>query len=228
MNGNLRLLGVETGSDACSVALHVDGEVRETYQVAPRQHAALLLPMIEALLAEAGLAVGELDGLVLGRGPGSFTGVRIAAAAVQGIAFAADKPVACISSLAALAQGALREQGATRVLAGFDARMREVYWGAFQARDGLMRALREECVIAPEQVPVPPGGEGDWLGVGGAFGTYEAVLGVHCRAMEPQALPRARDLMPLAVDAWNRGEAVAADQALPVYLRDKVAWKKSP
>ena len=225
VSARLRLLGVETGSDACSVALYVDGDVREKYQIAPRRHAALLLPMIENLLSEAGLGVEELDGFALGRGPGSFTGVRIAAAAVQGMAFATDRPVVCISSLAALAQGALRERGATRVLAGFDARMGEVYWGAFRAENDLMSALQEECVIAPEQAPVP-GADGDWLGVGGAFGAYETVLGTHCRVMDPQALPRARDLMPLAVDAWNRGEAVAADQALPVYLRDKVAWKK--
>ena len=227
MNQRLRLLGVETGSDACSAALYVDGDVCERYEVAPRRHADLLLPMIEDLLAEAGLAVAELDGLVLGRGPGSFTGVRIATAVVQGIAFATEKPVACVSSLAALAQGMFRERGAAQVLAGFDARMGEAYWGAFRAEDGLMRPLQKECVVAPERAPIPQS-DGDWLGAGSAFETYESVLGVHCNALASEALPHAQDLMPLAVDVWKRGESVSADQALPVYLRNQVAWKKSP
>ena len=222
----LRLLGVETGSDACSAALHVDGDVLEKYQVAPRRHAAIVLPMMESLLAEGGLTVAELDALVLGRGPGSFTGVRIAAAVVQGIASAADKPVVCISSLAALAQGALRKTSATKVLAGFDARMGEVYWGAFAQIRGRMQALQDEVVIVPEQAPRPDA-NADWTGVGSAFQTYGEVLGVACSKLLPQALPHAQDLMPLAVHAWKRGECVSAHQALPVYLRDQVAWKKS-
>ena len=228
MSRRLRLLGVETGSDACSAALYVDGAVLHRSEITPRKHAERLLPMFEELLAEAGLALADLDALVLGRGPGSFTGVRIAAAAAQGIAFAMEKPVLCISSLAALAQGVFREHGATHALAGFDARMGEVYWGAFQVEAGRMQALQEECVIAPEAAPIPQKSVTKWFGVGSAFATYAQLLGARCVEMMPTALPQARDLMPLAVAAWDRGEAVPAEQALPVYLRDRVAWKKSP
>ena len=127
-----RILAIETSSAACSAALSVDGEVVERDALAPRQHAALILPMIESLLAESGCAVGELDAIAFGRGPGSFTGVRIAASIVQGIAFAADLPVIPVSTLAALAFGAMRESSVPRVIAALDARREEVYWACYE------------------------------------------------------------------------------------------------
>jgi tRNA threonylcarbamoyladenosine biosynthesis protein TsaB len=144
MSGVMRakLLGIDTSNGACSVALWLDGECSQRYQVAPRGHGLLLLPMVESLLAEAGIAAAQLDALVLGRGPGSFTGLRIATGVVQGLAFSLDRLVVPISSLAALAQGSQDAEGkpAARVLTAFDARMGEVYWAAWQ-RDaqGLVR-----------------------------------------------------------------------------------------
>ncbi|UCE90616.1 MAG: tRNA (adenosine(37)-N6)-threonylcarbamoyltransferase complex dimerization subunit type 1 TsaB, partial [Pseudomonadota bacterium] len=128
----MKLLAIETATEACSVALAVDGDVRDRFEIAPRGHAGLVLPMAKALLAEAGLGLRELDALVFGRGPGAFTGLRIAAGVVQGLAYGAELPVVPVSSLATLAQGVSAQTGASDVLAVFDARMGEVYWGAFR------------------------------------------------------------------------------------------------
>src|SRR5690606_29752792 len=125
--------------------------------VAPRLHAQLLLPMIEEILGEAGISLGDVDALVLGRGPGAFTGVRVATGMVQGLAFAANKPVIGISNLAALAQRAWREQGAEQVCAAIDARMDEVYWGCYRLQDGVMTLVDTERVCAPEQVSLARG-----------------------------------------------------------------------
>ena len=124
-----RVLAIETASAACSAALYIDGQVEERYALAPRQHAALILPMVESLLASAELTVSGLDALAFGQGPGAFTGVRIAASAAQGIAFAADLPVVPVSTLAAQACGAMRDTNGAHAMVALDARMDEVYWG---------------------------------------------------------------------------------------------------
>ena len=123
----MKLLALDTATEACSAAVLADGEVLERYELAPRRHAALILPMIESVLAEAGLEISQLDAIAVGRGPGAFTGVRIAIGIAQGIAFAADLPVALVSTLAALALGTARDTGATRIAAALDARMGEIY-----------------------------------------------------------------------------------------------------
>ncbi len=224
----MRLLALDTATEACSVALCVDAAVYTRWVEAPREHGDRLLGMIDEVLAESGLAAGELDALAFGRGPGAFTGVRIAVSAVQGIAYGLDRPVVPVSDLAALAQRAHRENGAQAVLAAIDARMGEVYWGAYRLDDdGLMSALQEETVAPPEQVPWPAGA--DWLGVGTGWASYAERLiaagGMRLRANQGHALPDARDIAALAARAWHRGEAVAATEALPVYLRDRVADK---
>jgi tRNA threonylcarbamoyladenosine biosynthesis protein TsaB len=183
--------------------------------------------MMDALLSEAGVSLGQLDALAFGRGPGAFTGVRIAAGVIQGIAFGADLPVVPVSTLAALAQHGL-DAGAARVLAALDARMDEVYWGAFEAdAEGLAVAAGPELVIAPDAVPVPEGG--DWGGVGAGWGAYgdllRARLGDHVNAVDPDVYPDAAQVARIAVRDFAAGLAVSAEQALPVYLRDKVAEK---
>jgi tRNA threonylcarbamoyladenosine biosynthesis protein TsaB len=224
----MKLLAIETATEACSAALWVDGVLTTRHEVAPREHTRLILPMMDALLAEAGLRLSDLDALAFGRGPGAFTGVRIAAAVIQGAAFAADLPVVPVSTLAALAQQGL-DAGSPRVLAALDARMDEVYWGAFQADDqGLAVLVGTEQVIAPGAVPIPEG-EG-WRGVGSGWAAYEDVLrarlGERVAEIDPEALPAAAEVARLAVRDFNAGLAVPAEQALPVYLRDKVAEKK--
>ena len=221
----LRLLAIETATAACSAALYIDGEISERHVLAPREHALLILPMVDALLAEAGVPVGALDAIAYGRGPGSFTGVRIAASVVQGIAFAADLPVIAVSTLATLAQGAMRESGEHRVMAALDARMGEVYWGLY-AREpaGLPRLQGEECVCAPGAVAVPV--SGIWTAAGSGWGSYRQELqvraGQRVSRLLPDLEPRAGDLAPLAVQHYRQGRILRAEEAVPVYLRDTV------
>src|SRR5690606_39267052 len=155
----MKLLAFELATEACSVALWIDGEVRERHEVAPRRHAELALPWAEALLAEAGIARRDLDGLAVGRGPGAFTGVRLGLSIVQGIALGLDLPVVGASTLAVLAAGAAREAGGdARVLAAIDARMGEVYAGAFEVAAGAVRPLGPETVGPADAVVLPGDG----------------------------------------------------------------------
>lgn len=221
----MKLLAIETATDACSAALSIDGELCERFEIAPRAHTELILPMIDELMAEAGIAISQVDAMAFGRGPGAFTGVRIAVGVTQGIAFAMDLPVVPVSTLAALAQGVRGE----RVLAALDARMGEVYWGAYRSNAaGLMERIGEECVSSPSDVPCPPGN--DWQGAGAGWMAYEAVLLARCEGQvtswNGSAFPHARDVALLGVAGYEAGQGVNAEQALPVYLRDKVTWKK--
>ena len=220
------LLALDTATEACSVALLHDGKVLSHYEVIPRLHAQKLLPMIQTMLAEAGIALSAVDAIAFGRGPGAFTGVRIAIGVVQGLAFALDRPVLPVSNLALLAQRALREHGAEQVAAAIDARMDEVYWGCYQQSAGEMRLLGSEAVLAPEQVSLPAGVGGDWFGAGTGWG-YADRLPVTVTGQDAGMLPHALDLLTLARFAWDRGEGIAADLAQPVYLRDKVATPKA-
>ena len=226
----MKLLAIETSTVACSVALSLDGEVRETHRMAPRLHADLLLPMVDGLLAEAGVALRALDAVAFGRGPGAFTGLRIAAGAAQGIAWGADLPVVPVSTLAALAQGAVREGMGRCVLAVMDARIHEVYWGAYIAGDdGIVTLQGEERVCAPADVPLPEGE--DWFGAGDGWSAYgaalDARLGARVRARDAERWPRARDVAMLGAHIYLRHGGLPAVQALPVYLRDRVAEKKA-
>jgi len=220
----MKLLAFETATEACSVALYVDGAVRERFELAPRRHAELALPWAEELLAEAGIARSALDAVACGRGPGAFTGVRLAIAVTQGIALALDRPVLGVSTLAALATDAGREPG-DRIVAAIDARMGEVYVGGFvRTADGLVDALDEERLGAPDAVPLPGG---RWIGVGSGFAAQESVLARRCMEsagrIDAAALPHAAAVARLAARAHARGEAIAAERLEPAYLRDKVA-----
>ena len=218
----MKLLAIETATEACSVALWLDGEIRERFEIAPRRHAELTLPWAEQLLAEAGVKKSQLDAIAIGRGPGAFTGVRLAIAIGQGIALALDRPVVPVSTLGALA---LQAQG-PRVLAAIDARMGEVYAAAFEVRDGDMLALDTERVIHPETVELP-GDVNGWQGVGTGFAAQEgalaARLGSRFSAIDAAALPHAADVARLGALAFARGEAVAPEFAEPAYLRNNVA-----
>lgn len=220
------LLALDTATEACSVALLHAGEVTSHHEVIPRQHAQKLLPMIKRILAEAGLSLSALDAIAFGRGPGAFTGVRIAIGVVQGLGFALERPVLPVSNLAALAQGALRACGVQQVAAAIDARMDEVYWGCYRAEQGEMRLLGHEAVLPPERVALPQTTGATWFGAGTGWG-YGERLAATVEQADAQLLPTAQDILALARFAWARGEAVAADQAQPVYLRDNVATPKA-
>ncbi|MBJ6981308.1 tRNA (adenosine(37)-N6)-threonylcarbamoyltransferase complex dimerization subunit type 1 TsaB [Luteimonas sp. MC1572] len=227
----MRLLAIETSTEACSVALWLDGEVRERFEVAPRRHAELVLPWADALLAEAGIARASLDGIAVSRGPGAFTGVRLGISLTQGIALALDLPALAVSTLAVLAQGArIPEAGPAdaRVLAAIDARMGEVYLGGFAREHDAWRVLAPEAVMAPDAAALPgEAGEGGWLGVGTGFSALDGALrtrfGARLVAVDDAALPRAGDLARLAAAAFARGEAVAPELLEPAYLRNNVA-----
>jgi tRNA threonylcarbamoyladenosine biosynthesis protein TsaB len=220
------LLALETATEACSAALAIDGDIHERFEVAPRGHSQLILPMVDELMAEAGLSIEQVDAIAFGRGPGAFTGLRIAVGVTQGIAFGASLPVVPVSTLAALAQGC----ESNRVLAAIDARMDEVYWGAYQRNSaGQMVLCGEERVLPPGQVPLPEGD--DWFGVGTGWDSYGSILDERCASQltgwNGESLPHAADVARLGIAGFNAGEATTAEQAIPVYLRDKVAWKKS-
>lgn len=222
----MRLLAVDTATEACSVALWLDGEAVERYEVAGRTHTERLLPLVQQLLAETGVRPAQLDGLVAGIGPGSFAGVRIAVGFVKGLALALDRPVVGVSSLAMLAQGAI-EAGAERVMACIDARMSEVYWGAYErGPGGLARALSPDRVMPPGAIEADLVA-GVWVAAGTGWGTYEALLKQRLK-IEPsfidgQALPHAAAALRLALPAFASGQALSGDELAPAYLRDRVA-----
>ena len=217
----MKLLALDTATEACSAAVWVDGAVLERYEWAPRRHATLILPMIESVLAEAGLSVTQLDAIAVGRGPGAFTGVRISVGITQGIAFAADLPVAMVSTLAVLALGAARATHQTRVAVALDARMGEVYWGVYAVASTDAELLGEERCCAPEAVIAPVG---EWFGAGSGWSAHADTLARRLTISDwwGDCYPRAGDVARLAAAPSRRGEWVAAEQALPVYLRDRV------
>lgn len=222
--GEVKLLGIEASTEACSVAVCRGGEMWEQHIVAPREHTQRLLAMAQMLLGAAELGLADLDGIAFGRGPGAFTGVRIAASIVQGLAFGAQLPVIAVSSLAALAYGASDTQASCGVLAAIDARMGEIYWAGFERRGSELAAVIDERVGLARDVPLPH--EGTWVGVGTGWGAYADALSVRCgpwlRRVDSAALPRASDVLRLAAPMLARGEALAPEMAIPVYLRDDV------
>lgn len=221
----MRLLAVDTATEACSVALHVDGRVIERFDSAGRSHTQQMLPMVHGLMAEAGLRFADLEGLVCGVGPGSFAGVRIGVGFIKGLALSLDLPVVAVSSLEMLAQNAI-DGGAARVLCAIDARMDEVYLGAYERdANGLACALTPPWLAPPRAFRYPA--EGPWVAVGTGWGRYEAELragaGGVIERVDGQALPRASVALRLGQAAFARGEALDADALAPLYLRDRVA-----
>jgi tRNA threonylcarbamoyladenosine biosynthesis protein TsaB len=218
----MNLLAIETSTEACSVALHHAGGVIERSEVAPRRHAELVLPMAESLLAEAGLRRRSLDAVAVGRGPGAFTGVRLAVSLAQGMALGLDLPVIPISSLAALALDA--PDNGSDVLSVIDARMGEVYACCYRRDSNALVALDDERVCPPERLQLPH--RGDWNVIGSGWKTYARVLAETLPAPrwhDGERYPQARAVAVLAAAEFNAGRALAPELALPLYLRDKVA-----
>ena len=221
----MNLLAIETSTEACSVAVWVDGAVHARHELAPRRHTQLVLPWAEQLLAEAGIARTQLDAIAVGRGPGAFTGVRLAIAIAQGIALALDRPLLAVSTLAALAMRAEGGADGDRILAAIDARMGEVYLGQFQRTPGgLVQAVSPEVIVPPAQALLPATPvHGVGTGFSAESSALVARLGNSLLGFDAAALPHAADLARVAAAAWERGEAIAPDALEPAYLRDKVA-----
>jgi tRNA threonylcarbamoyladenosine biosynthesis protein TsaB len=220
----MKVLAIDTATERCSVALLIDGRVVERAAETPRGHADLVLPMVDEVLVESGLTLRQLDGLGYGRGPGAFTGVRIAVGVAQGLAYGAQLLTVGISDLAAVAQQ-FAQPGA-RILVCMDARMNEVYWGRFEATpDGLVRPTTPERVDRPEAVD--PDDATVYVGTG--FGAYpQLAAGRTAGSVHGAVLPHARDVAKLAAAQLRAGRGEPAEHAQPVYLRDQVATVKPP
>jgi tRNA threonylcarbamoyladenosine biosynthesis protein TsaB len=223
----MNILALDTATEACSVAILTDADVITRFELAPRRHAELILPMLEEVIAAAGIHVTQLDAVAFGRGPGSFTGVRLAVSIAQGIAFAADLPVVPVSTLAAMAAEVLQQnRGADYAAIALDARMGEVYWGLYQPDElAGVNAITDECVCAAAQVPVAGmAGNGNGYGAGSGWHKYADMLmtALPVLSFQAESYPSAGNIARLAAIALSQGQAVPAEQALPVYLRDRV------
>jgi tRNA threonylcarbamoyladenosine biosynthesis protein TsaB len=209
----MRILAVDAATEACSAALLAGDALTERFEVIGRGHAGRLLPMA--------------DGVAFGRGPGGFTGLRIAAGVAQGLAAGAARPIVPVSNLAAVAAQAGRVSGAERVLACMDARMGQVYWAAFEDATGIPRAATEERLTAPGGVEPPAGAA--WYGAGHGFSAHPelaAKLGASIAAVDAALLPRATDIARIAAPQLAAGRGLSAAQGLPVYLRDDVVHRR--
>ena len=228
----MKILALDTATENCSAALLFDGRLSTREERLPRGHAERILPMVDELLAESGTALRGLDAIAYGRGPGAFTGVRLAASITQGLAFGAGLPVVPVSDLRAVAQRAFDAGPEACVLVCSDARMQEVYWGCFErAADGLARAVGEEHVSPPAQVSLPRDWPDGTPGVGSGFAAYPDLartLAGRVKARPDTLLPRAAEIARLAHPEAVAGRVLAADQAVPVYLRDEVARPPAP
>ena len=223
----MKLLALDTAATACTVALLTDKGLLEAGIEAERVQAESLLPMVEKLLAEAGLDLRGLDAIAFGRGPGAFTGLRVAASVAQGLAYGAGLPVVPISNLDALAAAAHARHGAGSILACLDARMQEVYWAAYAVEGDALERLTAESLSPPGEVTLSGGGP--WFGAGSGWGAYPEALKARVPGllgMDPTLVPGAGDIARLAYKAFRQGASVAPERAIPVYLRDNVATSK--
>ena len=234
---NLTLLALDTSTEACSVALLHKGETTSLDEVAQRTHTKRILPMIDEILSQSGIKLNKVDALVFGRGPGSFTGVRVGAGIAQGLALGADLPVIPISNLAAMAQAAYQQYQAEQVIAAIDARMNEVYFAQFSAqkvRSDFGELLQWNEIIA-EQVCSAETAlnqlnklQGAWVQVGTGWAAYPQLAEAGIGKKSDIALPSAQYMLSLAVPLWYKKQVISAVEIEPVYLRNEVTWKKLP
>ncbi len=222
----MKLLAIDTATEACSAAILMDEEILFRYRIAPQQHAELILPMVDELLTDAGITLTALDALAFGRGPGAFTGVRIAAGVVQGLAYGADLPVIPVSDLAALAQGVAAEY--SNIISAIDARMGEIYWCHYHTDiEGLVMPGGEERISRPDQLIFTAGES--YYGVGTGWQTYAQILQQQLHSClagcDGERYPHAKDILILAKREFENGRAVGAEHAQPVYLRNEVTGR---
>jgi tRNA threonylcarbamoyladenosine biosynthesis protein TsaB len=221
----MKILALDTATEACSVSLGIGGRSIDRYVELARGHAEQLLPMVHEVLAEGGVSLGSLDAIAFGRGPGGFTGVRLAASVAQGLAFGAGVGVVPVSDLAAVAQRVVElDPGVRRVLVANDARMREVYWASFELT-GTLTPSGPESVSASHNVQLPVGAA-SWAAAGRGLIAWPE-LAERCRAagaaLYADLLPRAREILLLAQPAVAAGQVLDPAQGLPVYVRDRIA-----
>jgi len=201
------ILALETSTYACSVALINGDHITAEYTVQPQKHAKIILGLVDKVLSETGIALEQVDAVAFGQGPGSFTGLRIAASVAQGLAFGIDKPVVPVSSLAALAQRAANATGEKKILSTIDARMQEIYWGTYLVGDnGLVHNEIEDNLSAKIDID-----ETQYYAVG--------------MGNEEMQYPRAQEIAQLAAVTYESQHTVLAEEAVPVYIRNNVVHK---
>jgi tRNA threonylcarbamoyladenosine biosynthesis protein TsaB len=231
----LNFLAIDASTEACSVALTFNNQTISEFELAPQSHSLLLLPMIDRLLKKADIKLAQLDGLIFGQGPGSFTGVRIGVGVAQGLAFAADLKVVGVSTLQVMAQKAYSMHQQVDVIATIDARMSEVYAGYYQLNEqGIMESVLSDTVLPPaklaEYLSEHLAKEQQVYGVGTGWDAYKNELeSLKINAGSPEILfPNAEELLEIGQYYFSKGMAVSAENAQPVYVRDTVSWKKLP
>ena len=229
----MNILVIDTATEACSVALLNGNETDVIFDICPQQHSQRILPMIDELLSKHAIKITDLDALAYGRGPGSFTGVRIATGIVQGLALGADLPVIEVSTLAAMAQQNYMQHGylVSKVL--IDARMQEVYFGHFKVQQNAVDAVvverQTEAVLSPEEAVAKFAEISDDGHLVGRAGTGCDGLATLQNAEPVNVLyPSAEYMLPIARKAFKDGHTISVDDISPIYLRDKVTWKKLP
>lgn len=224
------ILALDTCTESCSAALQYHDKVYALCADAPREHSQRLLPMIEQVLKQADIGLDKVDAIAYGRGPGSFTGIRICTSMTQGLALGLDLPVIGISTLAAMAQMAISEHQAEQVLCAIDARMDEVYWGQFIAVEGIATLVGAESVSSPAAVQLLLDSHIATVACGTGFDAYPELvtLSTNIVPLEAVKYPDARAMLTLAQVGINAGKTTSVDELEPVYLRDTVTWKKLP
>jgi tRNA threonylcarbamoyladenosine biosynthesis protein TsaB len=230
-------LALDASTEACSVALQLDGKISASYELCPQSHSLRLLPMIDDLLKEAGIELADIDGLIFGQGPGSFTGVRIGVGVAQGLAFSANIPVVGVSSLQAMAQQAYIKHGQKNVIAAIDARMSEVYNAYYTLDDhNIMQVQKSEAVTPPEHLAEQLSDvvNENFYAVGTGWDAYtdkltDKLFTLKNNEGSPDILfPNAESMLSIGVAKLEQGQGVSAEFAQPVYVRDTVSWKKLP
>jgi tRNA threonylcarbamoyladenosine biosynthesis protein TsaB len=224
----MKILAIDTSANACSVALCVNEAIFSLHEIAPMQQTKLILPMIDSLLQQARIKLTDLNALAFGCGPGSFTGSRIAASVIQGLAFACHLPLIKVSSLAGLAQAAYADLGWKKLCVASDARIKEVYWACYEIdQTGIAKLVGVETVCSPQSIPLPEGL--GWYGVGNGWTIYDYELH-SALPNKPVAIacdrqPMASGVLSIAQEHYRLNDFISLSQAIPVYLRDDVAKK---
>lgn len=230
-------LVIDASTEACSVALQYKEKITSLYELCPQSHSLRLLPMVDELLKAADCTLNDLDGIIFGQGPGSFTGVRIGIGVTQGLAFSANLPVVGVSTLQAMAQQAFNKYDKTHVISAIDARMSEVYTGYYMAdNQGIMQATTDERVLAPNLVKehyvekVSLDFSNLPYGVGTGWDAYKDDLSeLKVNEGEPDVLfPHAEAMLVIGQHEFEQNKGVEAEHAQPVYVRDTVSWQKLP
>ncbi|MFP3019180.1 MAG: tRNA (adenosine(37)-N6)-threonylcarbamoyltransferase complex dimerization subunit type 1 TsaB [Arsenophonus sp.] len=219
------ILAIETATEACSVALWRNGEIFTKFEISSREHNKKILPMIQQCLIDASLDLKDIDVLAFGCGPGSFTGIRIGIGIAKGLAFGANLPMIGISSLLTISQGVFRQLGSEKVLVAIDAKMGEIYSANYELKvDGYWKGEETEAILKPDQFLARINQlNGQWTIAGTGWSTYPILKITNLNLLESGILlPDAKDMLILALQKWKKGKTIIAEEANPIYLRNKI------